>query len=135
MTDSELVLVDTNVLLDIAGQDETWCDWSQEQMSRHVGRMVVNPIIYAELCYEAKDPVQVDELLLALGVDFKEMPRAALFLAAKSFRLYRDRGGNKTSPLPDFFIGAHAEALMLPIITRDVARYSTYFPNVRLICP
>lgn len=135
MTKSALILVDTNVLLDVTELDEHWADWSQEQMNRSVGRMLVNPIIYAELCYEAGDPMDVDAILLTLGVDFRELPRSALFLAAQAFRLYRERGGNKTAPLPDFFIGAHAVALNIPILTRDVGRYQTYFPSVELICP
>jgi predicted nucleic acid-binding protein len=135
MTESDLILVDTNVLLDVTKQDEQWADWSQEQMNEHVGRMVVNPIIYSELCYEAGDPLDVDTVLLTLGVDFRELPRQALFLAAQAFRLYRQRGGNKTAPLPDFFIGAHAAAMKIPIITRNTGRYRTYFPSVELICP
>lgn len=135
MTEPVLILVDTNVMLDVTGQDEHWADWSQERMNRHVGRMMVNPVIYSELCYEAGDPADVDALLLTLGVDFRELPRLALFLAAQAFKLYRQRGGNKTSPLPDFFIGAHAAALDIPILTRDAGRYRAYFPEVELICP
>jgi predicted nucleic acid-binding protein len=135
MTEPEIILVDTNVLLDVTEHDELWADWSQDQMSRHLGRMVVNPMIYSELCHEAEDPDDVDAILLTLGVDFREIPRLGLFLAAQAFKLYRQRGGGKTAPLPDFFIGAHAAALGIPIITRDVGRYRTYFPGVELICP
>ena len=135
MTESDLILVDTNVLLDVTEQDDRWAGWSQEQMSKHVGRMVVDPIIYTELCYEAGDPDDVDAILLTLGLGFRELPRPALFLAARAFRLYRQRGGKKTAPLPDFFIGAHAASLGISILTRDVNRYRTYFPSVELICP
>lgn len=135
MTEPEIILVDTNVLLDITEHDELWADWSQEQMSRYLGRMVVNPMIYSELCHESEDPDDVDAILLTLGVDFREIPRLGLFLAAQAFKLYRQRGGGETAPLPDFFIGAHAAAVGIPIITRDVGRYRTYFPGVELICP
>ena len=135
MTEPEIILVDTNVLLDITEHDELWADWSQEQMGRYLGRMVVNPMIYSELCHESEDTDDVDAILLTLGVDFREIPRLGLFLAAQAFKLYRQRGGSKTAPLPDFFIGAHAAALGIPIITRDVGRYRTYFPGVELISP
>jgi predicted nucleic acid-binding protein len=135
MTEANLILVDTNVLLDVIEQDERWADWSQEKMNHYVGRMVVNPIIYAELCYEAGDTDDVDVILWTLGLDYLEFSRQVLFIAAQAFKLYRQRGGNKTAPLPDFFIGAHAAALGVPIITRDVNRYQTYFPTVTLISP
>jgi len=135
MTESPLVIVDTNVLLDVTGQDERWADWSQGQMAQHATRLMVNPLIYTELCYEAGNAGEVDAILLSLGLRYEELPRHALFLAARAFRLYRERGGAKSAPLPDFFIGAHAAALEVPIITRDVARYRTYFPEVELISP
>lgn len=135
MTESARILVDTNVLLDVTEQDKHWADWSLEQVNRCVGRLVVNPIIYTELCYEAGKVEDVDAVLITLGLDYDELPRQALFLASRAFKSYRQRGGNKTSPLPDFFIGAHAATLGIPILTRDVARYRTYFPDVELICP
>jgi predicted nucleic acid-binding protein len=135
MTDSVRILVDTNVLLDVTEADEQWRDWSQEQMSRYVGRLLVNPIIYTELCYEAGKVEDVDAVLITLGLGFEELPRQALFLASQAFKFYRRRGGNKTIPLPDFFIGAHAAAKGIPILTRDVARYRSYFPDVSLIHP
>lgn len=128
-------MVDTNVLLDVIEQDERWASWSMDQMERHATRLVVNPLIYTELCYEAGDADDVDSILVSLGLRYEDLPRRALFLAAQAFRTYRERGGTKSVPLPDFFIGAHAAALALPILTRDVARYQTYFPQVALICP
>ncbi len=83
----------------------------------------------------AASPVEVDELLESLKLGFQEIPRDGLYLAAKAFLQYRRQGGTKTSALPDFFIGGHAEALGIPILTRDTARYQTYFPNVELIGP
>lgn len=97
--------------------------------------MRINPIIYAELSCRAESPLELDTTLRGLGLDYLEIPRSALFQATQAFLLYRKRGGNKTSPLPDFFIGAHAAALGIPLLTRDVARYRTYFPSVELICP
>ena len=135
MTSSNAILVDTNVLLDLTEKDDQWADWSQDQMNLYVGRLVVNPIIYSELCYEAGRVEDVDAVLITLGLGFQEFPCQALFLASQAFKLYRNRGGNKTSPLPDFFIGAHAAALGIPILTRDIARYRSYFPEVELICP
>ena len=135
MSDDPDVLVDTDVLLDVTGQDAAWVEWSTNQMQRHATRLVINPLIYTELCYEAGDANDVDAILLTLGLRCLEMPRQALFLAARAFRTYRERGGKRTAPLADFFIGAHAEALSLPVLTRDAARYRTYFPEVALICP
>ncbi len=135
MTSSSAILVDTNVLLDLTEKDEHWADWSQEQMNLYVGRLVVDPIVYTELCYEAGNVEDVDAVLITLGLGFEELPRQALFLASQAFKLYRQHGGNKTAPLPDFFIGAHAAALGIPILTRDVKRYQTYFPTVELLCP
>ncbi len=135
MTETSFVLVDTNVLLDVSEQDEKWVDWSQEQMGKYVDRMLINPLIYTELCYEAGGIADVDAILVTLGLHFRELPRQALYLSSMAYKLYRKRGGTKTSPLPDFFIGAHAAALHIPILTRDVSRYRTYFPEVTLIAP
>ena len=135
MTDSTPILLDTNIILDVTERDERWAAWSRDQMIRHVGRMIINPIIYTELCYEATSTSEVDTLLITLGIGFEEPPRSSLFLAAKAFKAYRKRGGTKTSTLPDFFIGSHAAAIGIPILTRDVNRYRTYFPTVEIICP
>lgn len=135
MTEDSLVLVDTNVILDVTGQDTNWADWSQEQMGRHTDEMIINPLIYTELCYEAGDVADVDAILLALGLRYMEFPRASLLLTSQAYKRYRKLGGTKTSPLPDFFIGAHAAVLGVPILTRDVGRYRTYFPEVALISP
>ena len=135
MTEASPVLIDTNVILDVTEQDQTWANWSQDQMIHYHGRLIINPLIYTELCYEAGQIDEVDSLLLALDLRFEDLPRQALFLTSQAYRLYRNRGGTKTSPLPDFFIGAHAATLGIPILTRDVTHYRTYFPTVDLICP
>ncbi len=92
-------------------------------------------MIYAELCVGAETPSEVDELLGGLKLECRELAREALFLAAKAFLCYRRQGGIQIFPPPDFFIGAHAEALGIAILTRDAARYKTHFPKVKLICP
>lgn len=135
MTDSKVVLVDTNIILDVFEDDPRWADWSQKQMSQLVGRLAVNPLIYSELCYEAGNRDEVDGLLASFGLAFLDLPKEALLAASKAYKIYRQRGGTKTAPLPDFFIGAHAVALGIPLLTRDTARYQTYFPEVTLIAP
>ncbi len=134
MIDPGYALVDSNVVIDIVRQDSSWAEWSLDVLSRHEG-LRVNPIIYAEICYQKASAAEVDALLKALELGYDELPRQALYLASQAFRYYRQCGGNKTAPLPDFFIGAHAAALGVPIITRDVGRYQTYFPTVTLISP
>ena len=129
------VLVDTNVIADVLYSDPAWEAWSDAQITRHAGQLCINPVIYSELCYRASSTGEVDRVVASLGFQYEELPRQALFLASKAFRAYRQRGGNKTAPLPDFFIGAHAEALGMPLLTRDKGRYQTYFPAVVLICP
>lgn len=132
-----MLLVDTNVLLDVVTDDPEWADWSQRQLEaaalRH--RLLINPIIYAELSIGFERIEEADAVLASTGIILAEVPMPALFLAGKAFRTYRKRGGAKTGVLPDFFIGAHAAVAGLPLLTRDAARYATYFPAVRLIFP
>lgn len=129
------VLVDTNVIVDVFYQDAQWESWSKTQMANHAGDLLINPLIYAELCHQAASLDEVEQSLAILGFQYEELPRQALYIAAKAFRVYRQRGGTKVSPLPDFFIGAHAAAAGYTLLTRDRTRYQTYFPNVPLICP
>src|SRR5690606_33757329 len=128
-------LVDTNVISDIVTADAVWLEWSLAQVLHKGRELIVNPVIYAELCYRADSHSQVDHMLAELRVRFEEIPREALFLAAKAFLKYRERGGTKSSPLPDFFVGAHAQAVDIPLITRDLGRYRSYFPTVALVVP
>lgn len=109
--------------------------WASDQLTAYAGASRINPIIYSELCYHAIGIGEVDQLVLNFGFQFDELPEEALFLASQAYRAYKQRGGTKTAPLPDFFIGAHAQALGIPILTRDAGRYSSYFPGVQLICP
>lgn len=130
------VLIDSNVILDVTHDDPEWGDWSDAQISKLQSEgLLVNPLIYAELCAGAESTFEVDRVMAQLKLEYQEIPKDALFLAAKAFLKYRRRGGTKTAPLPDFFIGAHAESLGVAILTRDEGRYRTYFPNVALICP
>jgi predicted nucleic acid-binding protein len=131
-----LILVDTNVLLDVA-TDSPWYDWSIAEINKAVvaGGVVINPVIYAELSARYADQRVLDDFLEQLEARFFEIPKAALFLAGKAFSRYRKLGGAKSNVLPDFFIGAHAVIAVLPLLTRDRRRYATYFPTVELISP
>ena len=133
-----MVLVDANVLLDIATRDPIWCGWSSARLAEvyEHEETAINPVIYTELipAYAATD--ELDTILVPPN-RFKRLtlPYSAAAPAARAFAAYRKAAGAKTSPLPDFFIGAHAEAEGLTLLTRDAARYRTYFPAVKLICP
>ena len=135
MTDLSIVLVDSNVVIDVTSRDLHWEEWSALQLETFAGRLAINPVIYAELCFPLQSADEANQLIAYLGLEYREFSRESLFLAAQAFRTYRQRGGTKTAPLPDFFIGAHAAVLGIPIITRDVTRYQTYFPSVTLISP
>ncbi|HZY51235.1 MAG TPA: type II toxin-antitoxin system VapC family toxin [Devosia sp.] len=132
-----MVLVDSNVLLDVMTDDPVWYGWSVGQMNGLAinNELAINDIIYSEL---APSFSRFEELSLTvedMGLRLRPMPRAALFLAGKVYRSYRRAGGMKTGVLPDFFIGAQAAVEALPVLTRDIRRYSTYFPTVDLITP
>jgi len=129
------VLVDTNVLSDVIHADAQWEQWAAALLCEFFGRSFINPIIYAELGCRAISVEELEETLLPFQLEYREIPKEALFLAAQVFLSYRQRGGAKTAPLPDFFIGAHASVLGVPLVTRDVGRYQTYFPEVELITP
>ena len=129
-------LVDTSVLLDIVERDPVWLRWSSEQLRdvSEEGTLVINPVIYAEASLAFANVEELDAVLATLQVNVLEVPRQALFLAARQFREYRRRGGVRTGVLPDFFIGAHAALERLTLITRDLRRRA-WFPTVRIIAP
>jgi hypothetical protein len=131
------MLVDTNVLVDVLENDPDWADWSVAQLraQAQIHRMVINPVIYAELSLAFSTVEALDETLAGLQIPVIEIPKPALFLAGKAFVKYRRQGGTKTNVLADFFIGAHAAVAGLPVLTRDVRRYASYFPTVALIAP
>ncbi len=132
-----MILVDTNILLDLVTDDSQWFDWSVAAIESAAadGPVVINAVVYAELAARYESPGQVDELIDATGVQYADISRKAAFLAAKAFGRYRALGGTRSGVLSDFFIGAHASALDIPLLTRDTRRYLTYFPEVRLIAP
>lgn len=132
-----MVVVDTNVLVDVLERDPQWATWSVGQLraQAQVHELLINPVIYAELSLAFESPAVLDATLDSLGVRLQEIPRQALFLAGKAFIRYRRGGGSKHNVLPDFFIGAHAAVMGWPLLTRDARRYRSYFPSVDLICP
>jgi predicted nucleic acid-binding protein len=130
-------LFDTNVLLDIATADPTWLAWSEMQfrIAAANGPILINPIIYAELAPAFASAAELDRWLDPTVFQRLPLPYPAGWLAAQAFLKYRRGGGRKTSPLPDFYIGAHAEIENRTLVTRDATRYRTYFPNVPIIAP
>jgi len=131
------VLVDSNVLLDVASNDPVWGAWSREALER-VGDeaiLVINAVIYGEV---SVGYASIEELDAALPADLLRrdaIPYQAAFLAGKAFLAYRGRGGARRTPLPDFYIGAHAAIAGFRLLTRDDRRFRTYFPKVKLISP
>ncbi|MCA1404317.1 type II toxin-antitoxin system VapC family toxin [Ensifer sp. IC3342] len=132
-----MTLVDTNVLLDIVTDDVKWADWSIAQLEAAslAGPLLINDTIYAELSVRYDRIENLDAFLDEAGLEMTPTPRSALFLAAKVFTQYRRAGGSRTGVLPDFFIGAHAAVSQIPLLTRDIGRYRTYFPSLVLITP
>lgn len=131
------VLVDSNIVLDLVTDDPNWGDWSEEMLRRYAktGPLFINDVVYAEISIGFRRIEELDEMLSHAGFAHLPMPREALFLAGKVFLDYRRSGGTRTSPLPDFFIGAHAAVSGYLLLTRDRARYRTYFPTLTLIAP
>ena len=132
-----MMLVDTNVLLDVLEDDPAWADWSVRQLraQAQVHELFINPVIYSELSLAFESVKAVDEAIDDMGLSFQELPRPALFLAGRAFVKYRRRGGIMANVLADFFIGAHAAVLSCGILTRDGRRYRNYFPRVALVVP
>lgn len=132
-----MTFIDTNILLDVVTDDLVWADWSQQQLDVAAlrDRLAINPVVYAEFSSRFGRIEELDAMLASVEISVADMPRSALFLAGQIFRDYRNRGGPRSSILPDFFIGAHATVLGAPLITRDIQRYRTYFPNLDLIAP
>ena len=132
-----MLLVDTNVLVDVLEDDPEWADWSIGQLRAQskIHRLAINPVIYSELSLTFSTVEALDRTVDDLGLTMIEIPRAALFLAGKAFVRYRRQGGKKQNVLADFFIGAHAAVAGWPVLTRDVRRYARYFPTVALVSP
>lgn len=132
-----MVLVDSNVLLDLVTDDPLWAEWSMRQleMAAVKGAVAINDVVYAEISIRYRRIEDLDAMLETAGIAIRPIPRAALFLAGKAFQRYRAAGGIRAGVLPDFFIGAHAAVAGIPLLTRDAGRYRSYFPSVALIAP
>lgn len=132
-----MVLIDTNVLLDVVTNHPQWADWSQHQLEAAAvkDRLAINAVVYAELSIGFRRIEEVEAVLAKTQIVIEEIPREALFLAGKAFQRYKARGGTRTGVLPDFFIGAHAAVLGIPLLTRDARRYADYFPKLELLAP
>ncbi len=132
-----MLLVDTNVLVDVLEDDPAWAEWSVRQLraQAQVHELIINPVIYSELSLTFDTVSALDDAVDGMGLTLQELPRPALFLAGKAFVKYRREGGTKGNVLADFFIGAHAAVLDCAILTRDGRRYRSYFPRVALIAP
>ena len=131
------VLVDSNVILDLFLDDPRWAKWSESVLEKQsqLSRLFINPIIYSEISIAFKRIEELEDAIQKSGFKILEIPKEALFLAGKAFLKYRRSSGIKRSPLPDFYIGAQAAIFELKLITRDLKRYNTYFPTVRVIHP
>jgi hypothetical protein len=134
---SSVTLVDSSVLLDILTEDPEWAEWSQQALARarDAGRLAINPIVYAEVSTGFDTIEDLDDAVPVIDFEREPLPYEAGFLAGKVFLSYRKRGGQRRSPLPDFYIGAHAAVRGYRLLTRDVARYRTYFPSLLLVSP
>jgi predicted nucleic acid-binding protein len=132
-----VLLVDTNVLIDVLEDDPTWADWSVRQLraQAQVHELLINPVIYSELSLTFESVESLDKVIDDMGFSFQELPRTALFLAGRAFVKYRRGGRQRESVLADFFIGAHAAVVGCGILTRDARRYRNYFPTVSLVTP
>lgn len=131
------VLVDSNVLLDVATEDPRWGGWSGDALAAaaDASPLAINPIIYAEVSIRYARIEELEQILPPDVFRREGLPYEAGFLAGKAFIRYRRRGGPRSVPLPDFYIGAHAAVAGFRLLTRDASRYRTYFPTVELIAP
>lgn len=130
-------MLDTNVLLDILTADPQWLEWSQDQFRKAaaLGPIAINQVLYAELAAGFDSPEELDQWLRPAFFKRLPLPYEAAFRASRAFLAYRQSGGSRRSPRPDFYIGAHAELARFVLVTRDVSRYRTYFPGLKLITP
>lgn len=130
------VMVDSNVLLDLFTDDPAWAAWSEARLGEafDAGQVVINPLVYAEISV-AFERIETLNAALPEQLGREDLPWEAAFLAGKCFVDYRRRGGTRRSPLPDFYIGAHAAVTGRALLTRDASRYRTLLPALTLICP
>jgi predicted nucleic acid-binding protein len=132
-----MTLVDTNVVIDLTGKPTEWFDWSLEKLTdaRLLGDVFINDIVFAELASRYEDEVRLEAPLIQFRLAVRRIPRRALFRAGQAFAQYRQAGGERSNVLSDFFIGAHANEMAVPLLTRDPKVYRTYFPDLELITP
>lgn len=130
-------LVDSNVLIDVLANDPRWAQWSIDQLEQYgsLGQLIINPIILAEISPMFATAQDLANALEHLPIRKEQLPWDAAFLAGQAFKVYRGMKGIKRSPMPDFYIGAHAVVHNLRLLTRDAARYKGYFPRLTIICP
>ena len=131
------VLVDSNIVLDVFLNDPKWADWSESKLDDYdqLGSLYINSIVYSEISVGFDRIEDLESAIARAGFQMLEIPKEALFLAGKAYIKYKKRKGIKRTALPDFFIGAQAAVQNLDLITRDVSRYQSYFPTVKLISP
>jgi len=131
------LIVDSNIILDIFLDDPNWADWSESALANYSVStpLYINPIVYSEVSIGFEKIEELESALNKGGFQMLEIPKEALFLAGKAFQKYRKGKGIKSSPLPGFYIGAQAAILDIDLITRDVSRYRTYFPSIKIISP
>ncbi len=130
-------LVDSDVILDVLTEDAQWYDWSSAMLGNAAttGTLHINPLIYAEVSARFEGIEELDAALPPAYYRRVPLPWEAAFLAGQCFVKYRRRGGTRRSPMPDFYIGAHAALTGLTLLTRDARRYRTYFPRLRIVAP
>jgi predicted nucleic acid-binding protein len=131
------IFIDSCILLDLFTDDPVWADWSEKILDKYsqTNTLYINSIIYTEVSIGFNKIEEVEKAIFEVGIKVIEIPREALFLAGKAFLKYKRNKGIKNSPLPDFFIGAHASVSKFNLITRDAAKYKTYFPSLKIIHP
>jgi predicted nucleic acid-binding protein len=131
------VLIDTNVLVDLLTDDPVWAEWSTDAFSACMdhARVVIDTTVYAELAVRYDTVEELEQMVDSAGLEREHVPWSAAYLAGKAFAQYRRSGGRRRSPLPDFYIGAHAAVAGMSLLTRDASRYRIYFPTVELIAP
>jgi len=131
------VLVDSNIVLDLFTDDPNWADWSESMLEEYstVSTLYINSIVYSEISIGFNRIEDLESAIIGAGFQMLDFPKEALFLAGKAFLKYKKKRGARSSPLPDFFIGAQAAVLNIALITRDVSQYRSYFPTVNLISP
>lgn len=132
-----MIFADSCVLIDVIEEDPVWSGWSQAALDEWArrGPVCINPVVYAELSPDYDSPAALDRILGRAGIEYREMPREALFLAARVHQDYRRRGGERSGVLLDFFIGAHARVANVPLLTRAPRRFRAAFPELALVTP